>query len=214
MLFSLLRDVIAPVRCGICCTIIAHTGLCDTCQSSLQMCAPIYIDRGRVLVLAATTYTSPVSTLIRAKQYHSWSAIAQLNSIVLASSSLQHLAPDLLIPVPSHWTRQIIRGYNPADELAMLLGGALAIPCHQMIGRQRATAPQITLSRKQRQENVKKAFYIHNIDELNLYGTRHIVLIDDVMTTGATLTQIARLIRRQFPKVRISAVVAARVTSI
>lgn len=99
--------------------------------------------------------------------------------------------PQLLIPVPLHRTRLMHRGYDQAQELARVITRSLAIPLHPHAAKRvRATPHQIGLTEAQRRKNVKNAFVVNE----SVRGL-HIALIDDVMTTGATLyalTQAAR----------------------
>lgn len=101
--------------------------------------------------------------------------------------------PALIVPVPLHRTRLRQRGYNQALELARPLGRALGVPVrHDVLLRQRATVAQTELDAPARRRNVRGAFALRE-------GVRlpaHVTLLDDVMTTGATLAECARLLRR------------------
>ena len=111
----------------------------------------------------------------------------------------EHLAPtlcrlgwraDLLLPVPLHPIRLRQRGYNQSAKLAAALGKRLDVTVRDALVRERNTRPQVDLSAVERRRNVDGAF---NARE-RLDG-RHVVLIDDVMTTGATLLDCARACR-------------------
>lgn len=101
--------------------------------------------------------------------------------------------PALIVPVPLHRARLRQRGYNQALELARPLGRALGIPVrHDLLLRTRATVAQTELEAQARRRNVRGAFALRA-------GVRlppHIVLLDDVMTTGATLAECARVLKR------------------
>lgn len=93
----------------------------------------------------------------------------------------------IVLPVPLHPQREQERGYNQATLLARPLAGALALPCEpHLICRQRETAPQVGLSRRERLDNVRGAF----VASPRLAG-RVVVLVDDVATTGSTLGSAA-----------------------
>lgn len=97
--------------------------------------------------------------------------------------------PQRLIPVPLHRGRLLRRGYNQAQELARPLGKALGIPVTPGLARRlRATPDQIGLSAAQRRRNLRGAFAVSTA----LAGL-HVALLDDVMTTGATLEELARV---------------------
>lgn len=95
--------------------------------------------------------------------------------------------PDLLIPVPLHPSRLRKRGYNQALELARPLGRRLGIPVrHDVLRRTRCTGAQTELDAAARVGNVRGAFAL-----ASLPAQRHVALVDDVMTTGATLAEAA-----------------------
>ena len=101
--------------------------------------------------------------------------------------------PALILPVPLHRARLRERGYNQALELARPLGRALGIPVrHDLLQRPRATAAQTELDAAARRRNVRGAFAVRPDAAL----PAHVVVLDDVMTTGATLAECARVLRR------------------
>lgn len=101
--------------------------------------------------------------------------------------------PALILPVPLHRARLRQRGYNQALELARPLGRALDIPVrHDLLLRARATAAQTELDAAARRRNVRGAFVLREGATL----PPHVALLDDVMTTGATLAECARVLRR------------------
>jgi len=101
--------------------------------------------------------------------------------------------PEVMIPVPLHRTRLRERGYNQALELAQPLARALGIALGpDLLMRSQATPAQTGLDAKARRRNLRGAFAIAPAATL----ANHIVLFDDVMTTGATLRECARVLRR------------------
>ena len=101
--------------------------------------------------------------------------------------------PALLVAIPLHTSRLRERGYNQALELAKPLAEMLGLPlAHDLLIRQRATNAQTGLDIKTRSRNVKDAFVVNP----NASLPAHIVLLDDVMTTGATMRECARTLRR------------------
>jgi len=114
--------------------------------------------------------------------------------------------PDMLIPVPLHRLRMIKRGFNQASELGTYISKVLGIPLlTTALRRHRNTKAQSGLSRKQRRKNVRGAFYWHSLKTPD----RHVALIDDVMTTGTTVTECARILKKAGAK-RVDVWVAAR----
>lgn len=114
--------------------------------------------------------------------------------------------PELIIPVPLHRTRLQYRGYNQSLELALTIRRSLDISVDASLARRiRSTPDQIGQSRAQRRRNLHSAFSI----DARVAG-KHIALLDDVMTTGATLAELAQVARRAGAS-RIEAWAIARV---
>ena len=100
---------------------------------------------------------------------------------------------DMIVPVPLHPTRQRERGFNQASLLAELLAARVSIPCKPMLKRVRYTTTQTALDRTERMENLHNAFRLRrNSDVRGL----HVLLVDDVLTTGSTLSECARVLKR------------------
>jgi ComF family protein len=98
--------------------------------------------------------------------------------------------PDCIMPVPLHSSRLISRGYNQSLELARPLCKRFSIKLDlSSCKRVRATTPQADLPAKKRKSNVRNAFSI-----TGTYDYEHILLLDDVITTGSTVNEIARIL--------------------
>jgi ComF family protein len=115
----------------------------------------------------------------------------------LARAGAELLADaDLLVPVPLHRWRLFRRRYNQAALLALAVARASGVPSvPDLLVRRRQTAPQGHLSRAGRLRNVAHAFQVRP-GRTNLLAGRRIVLVDDVLTTGATATECAAALRR------------------
>ncbi|WP_266170843.1 ComF family protein [Dyella subtropica] len=101
--------------------------------------------------------------------------------------------PDLILPIPLHRGRLRQRGYNQALELARPLAAVLRIPLRgDALGRKRDTAAQTELDRVARRRNVRGAFEVRE----GMALPAHVALLDDVMTTGATLAECTRQLKR------------------
>jgi len=101
---------------------------------------------------------------------------------------------DVVIPVPMHWSRRIWRGANSPEVLAAAIAERLRVPAtSQLLVRRRRTIPQATLSPGRRRANVRGAFFVH--PHRDLAGAR-VLLVDDILTTGATLNEAAKTLRK------------------
>jgi ComF family protein len=101
--------------------------------------------------------------------------------------------PALIVPVPLHLSRLRERGYNQALELGVPLARSLGIPLrHDGLIRTRATPPQTGLDAKARRRNLRAAFAVTQ----HAQWPSHVVLLDDVMTTGATVREAAKTLKR------------------
>lgn len=117
---------------------------------------------------------------------------------------------DLLVPVPLHWRRLFLRQYNQATLLSHQITRQTNIPTHtDLIKRHRSTRKQGHQNRKERSANVRGAFTIPPDKAPFLKGKR-LTLIDDVFTTGATLSECARILRKGGAK-EVRALTLARV---
>jgi ComF family protein len=126
-------------------------------------------------------YSFPLNRLIsRHKQQRHWGVIKILAPALLAEIPLD-LPLDALVPMPVHWRQGWRRGFNPAAPLANALAQARALPLWPVLQKTRTTAPQKDLNRAERLANLAGAFSCTE----TLQG-RRLLLVDDVMTTGAT----------------------------
>jgi ComF family protein len=115
-------------------------------------------------------------------------------------------AADALVPVPLHWSRRLRRGYNQAESLARGLSQGWKVPLHsRWLWRLRATPDQKSFGRAGRQANLKEAFAVRR--GLDLRG-RRLLLVDDVMTSGATCHEAARALKLAGASRVIAAVLA------
>jgi ComF family protein len=118
---------------------------------------------------------------------------------LLAEARAADLAPlpadSWVVPVPLHWLRRLYRGYNQADALAHDLAGRLGLEAHRPARRVKRTARLVGKSLEKRARIVRGAFKVDGRRAPDLKG-RTILLVDDVLTTGATTGAVARALKR------------------
>jgi ComF family protein len=100
--------------------------------------------------------------------------------------------PDCLLPVPLHPARLRQRGFNQSIEIARVISSSLQIPIeYDAVIRQRKTTSQAGLDARQRQKNIRGAFHV-----VSAIKAEHILIIDDVMTTGSTVNELASVLKK------------------
>lgn len=158
--------------------------LCGQCLTK-----PPYFDQ----TIAAFHYRYPVEKLIAAYKYrqqqHIALPLAQALIVTLAQQLKQR--PDIIIAMPMHALRVAERGFNQSFELAKMISLALHIPLQQCCRRIIHTPPQAGLDAQQRIRNIRGAFSC----EQDIRGLK-IAIVDDVMTTGASLNELARQLKQ------------------
>lgn len=162
--------------------------------------------------VVATNYAAPFDQLILALKFGHRLALADLFSDMLRNAILQkhqEKLPDLLCPVPLGKKRLIERGFNQSLEIAKPLSTYLGVVLHpQLIHRNRETTQQSSLHPNERHKNVRNAFTLER-SAIDLIQGKHIGLVDDVITTGTTLNEIAAMLKR-FGANKVSNYVFAR----
>lgn len=209
-------NVIDPSFCIVCKTFFTRycTLLCDRCDSKItpivSYALPISPTK-QITVFAISDYQEPLKSLILSKSYSDIGVSRILGRLLWEKTYIKNIKPDCFVPIPLHWTRYAQRGYNQAEEIAQELSILSGIACNSILVRKKKTKFQFGLTKELRQENIAGAFeLLKNIDKDSLCN-KHIVLVDDLMTTGATLKQAALLLMAFKPR-SISALVVCRVT--
>lgn len=163
--------------------------------------------------VVACDYAAPLDQLVLTLKFGHRLAVAKalaqvLANVVLASKN-KHEFPDLIVAVPLSRQRLAERGFNQALEISKPLGLLLDRPVHsRLLHRVRDTLAQTQLHPDQRQKNILHAFSI-NDDYLDIIRDKHIGVVDDVMTTGSTLQEVARCLKQHGVK-RVTNMVFAR----
>jgi ComF family protein len=182
--------------------------VCASCWSGVQTLtqpdtAPTdHIDAWQ----AAGEYDGSLREIIHAFKYDGRRSLAPPLAAMMRQCGADLLrGADLVVPVPLHPWRRIRRGFNQADDLARRLD----LPVCRALWRTRATAPQAQLDHAQRRRNVRAAFRLSPLVAPSRLKGAHVVIIDDVRTTGATLDACARILKDAGVR-DVSAVTVAR----
>ena len=150
-----------------------------------------------IVIRAATQYRRPMPSAIHRFKYFGRKSLAGPFSRLLQAAYLQYaeLQPvDALVPVPLHDSNRWMRGFNQADVLALNLAKLVQIPNFSgLIVRNRRTRAQYRLGKSERRDNVRGAFSASN---KSMARGMHLLLIDDICTTGSTLHECALVLRR------------------
>lgn len=171
-----------PSVCPVCALPASDAALCGQC-----LCEPPAFDSTR----AVFSYGFPVDRMVQALKYRGRLGLAPYFTRLLAGLGPPP-ATDLIVPMPLHVLRLRERGFNQAVEVARPLVHAWRLPLElAAVGRARHVPPQVSLPLLERAANMRGVFRC----DVPLAG-RHVVIIDDVMTTGATLDALARVLKR------------------
>jgi ComF family protein len=213
-------DIALPTLCVSCREPVDGEGVCATCWSKLSFIAPPYCPRLGIPFVydpgpdllsmeaianppaytrarAAVRYDDVARTLVHALKYQDRTDLAPAMGRWMARAGRELLADaDALIPVPLHWRRSWGRRYNQSGALARAIerqSGVKLVP--EALRRVRPTQQQIGLSRSQRATNVQGAFKVAVPRQSEIAG-RRVILVDDVLTSGATADACARALLR------------------
>jgi ComF family protein len=206
----LLFERIAPHACLLCGVASGASRLCSGCTADLPLhtqpqcpqCALPTPDGERCgaclkrapafdFTLAACAYAFPVDRLIQALKYDSRLVAGVVLGQMLARAAQRVTLPDRLIAMPLHPVRIRERGFNHALEIGRVVATNLGVALDtQSCRRIRDTPPQVALAYAARRRNVRGAF----VCETRLDGER-VALIDDVMTTGSSLDELAATLK-------------------
>ena len=194
-----------PARCRQCALPLPHayvgqTLICGDCLAQ----TPSFD-----ATIAATDYAAPTDQLVLALKFGGRLALAPFFARLLHRQAAQQPLPVLLTAVPLGSARLIERGFNQAHEIARPLARLLGLPAPlQLAVRVRDTAAQSSLPPEERRKNVRQAFAVVPTAIEQLRGA-HIGIVDDVMTTGETLGELAATLKR-FGAARVTNFVFAR----
>ena len=213
-------DIALPTLCVSCREPVDGDGVCAACWAKLSFIAPPYCpklgipfvyDPGPDMLSmeaiadppafararAAVRYDEVARTLVHGLKYQDRTDLAPIMGRWMARAGRELLEnADMLIPVPLHWRRAWHRRFNQSGALARVIGEQSGVRLRgDLLARVRATEQQVGLSRAQRASNVQGAFEVSRERRGEVAG-RRVILVDDVLTSGATLDACARALLR------------------
>ena len=218
--FGLVVDVALPPLCASCREPVGDAGVCAACWAKLSFIAPPYCERLGIpftydpgpgilsmeaiadppayhRARAAVRYDDVARTLVHALKYGDRLDLAPTMGRWMARAGRELLADaDALIPVPLHWRRLWARRFNQSALLAKAVAQESGVKvADTVLKRVKATAQQVGLSQAERAQNVQGAFRVPTECKAEVAG-RRLILIDDVLTSGATADACARALLR------------------
>jgi ComF family protein len=214
-------DAALPPLCPACRDPVAEPGgLCPACWAKLSFIAPPYCERLGIpfaydpgagilsaeaiadppayrCARAAVRYDEIARRLVHALKFGDRIDLAPTLGRWMALAGATLLAnADALVPVPLHWRRLWARRFNQSAALAKVISRESGIAvAHAALARVKATVQQVGLTRSERAVNVQGAFRVPERSRAEVVG-RRLILVDDVLTTGATIDACARILLR------------------
>lgn len=193
-------NTLFPPRCLLCGAAGAGAPACPGCLNELPwlealgQSPPAQWHFGAAV--SALTYEYPVDRLIAAAKFGRQVPVAHgLGELLALRMPALPEPPDAVVPVPLHWRREAERGFNQAEEIAHALCRARHWPLRpDLCRRVRPTPEQSTLGAADRRENLRGAFALRQAGAVR--GYRRVMVVDDVVTTGATAAAVAELFRQ------------------
>jgi len=169
-------------------TAAASELLCAECRQSKR-----HFDRA----FSATVYNDVMQPLVHLYKYGMRQYLARVLARWMIDFMHRHIdaaSLDAIVPVPLHWRRFRYRGFNQAIALARPIRREFGLPIiTHVLRRTRHTVPQVNLGLKERLTNIKGAFGVRQAGRIE---GKHLLLVDDVYTTGATINECARVLKR------------------
>lgn len=197
MLLRAIENAVMPRRCVFCGlrTRAPERFICVGCADDLPAIASPPPPESSPLTcdIAPLAYAFPVDAAIKALKFRRrLFYVPAFADLLCAAADGLPGDIDSVQPVPLHWRRRWFRGFNQAVEIAIPVAKRLRVPLIGNVRRRRATPFQSGLSAKERAQNLRSAFTVKG--DVRQY--RHVLIVDDVITTGTTVHQVARVLRR------------------
>ena len=210
-------DIVYPSWClGCSLQRVPREELCGSCLQTIRPMPSLDYPIGNktLSIYSVGDYSGALKELIHRKFSAQESAAHFLGKLLSEHYFWDRSEIDCIVPVPLHWQRYAGRGYNQSVEMARIISKKHLVPVKYPLLRSKKTSFQHQLSRNERAINLDQAFSLHPLFLLSehqkeFYKDKHILLIDDLTTTGATLASCAQTLMLLKPRA-FSALVVAR----
>lgn len=184
------------------------TTLCSNCHAHLPWQIPLEFYKQGISCYAPLAYDHQVKHIIKALKYKHQLRYASLLGHYVAQAIQKHYKtkPQLIVPVPLHKKRLRERGFNQSLELAKAISYLAQIPINKTYFiRKKNTQTQAQCSKSARRKNIKNAFTLQQ-----KLPVQHIILLDDVITTGGTIIECFNTLHKKQPSLSIDIWAIAR----
>lgn len=187
-IYKLATFILSPPFCEGCHKALADRFIfCSNCYLDIKPISTIDLQvtpTKLVKIFAISNYEYPLKKLVLAKRISNRLAAEYLANLIWQLTAVKYVDFDYIVPIPIHWMRRIKRGYNQTEVMASELSKISGKPILNILCRKKFTKFQSDLNVQERDENIKNCFSIKNSS--NLLGKK-VLIVDDLMTSGATL---------------------------
>lgn len=190
-------------KCPLCGRLVEDYGLCQECISLINKDPAYYYDiEGLDDLIVSSTYSGIMRRLIIDFKFKGKLSYGDIISEIMTEKILdKNLRDQVITYVPMHWKKEGERGYNQSKILAEKIARNLDLSCQDVFEKVIDTKFQVGLKKFDREENLRGAFHVKNYAE-------EIIIVDDVITTGATISELTKIAKKAGIK-KVTALIAA-----
>lgn len=190
-------------KCPLCGRLVEDYGLCQECISLINKDPAYYYDiEGLDDLIVTSTYSGIMRRLIIDFKFKGKLSYGEIISEIMTEKILiKNLRDQVITYVPMHWKKEGERGYNQSKILAEKIARNLDLSCQDVFEKVIDTKFQVGLKKFDREENLRDAFRVKNY-------AQEIIIVDDVITTGATISELTKIAKKAGIK-KVTALIAA-----
>lgn len=190
-------------KCPLCGRLVEDYGLCQECISLINKDPAYYYDIEDLDdLIVSSTYSGIMRRLIVDFKFKGKLSYGEIISEIMTEKILdKNLRDQVITYVPMHWKKEGERGYNQSKILAEKIARNLDLPCQDVFEKVLDTKFQVGLKKFDREENLRDAFHVKNY-------AQEIIIVDDVITTGATISELTKIAKKAGIK-KVTALIAA-----